>query len=221
MASDLIGNATLAERVCDKLRSEILNKTIKAGERITIKEVSDRFGVSNMPVREAFRVLEGESLLQMMAYKGAVVMQIDEGFIRDLYGVLRGIECVIYEGGIPHVTEEIIAKMKSLNAEMSKLEDSEEARLRFVGLNSAFHESILNLDTNRKAKELYDYNHHLITSFRKNADYTPSYERIKDAVNEHEMLISIAENQSISEVKQFVDRHSEGAMVDFLKQYTE
>lgn len=221
MVSDAIGNATLAERVCDKLRGEILNKTIKAGERITIKEVSERFGVSNMPVREAFRVLEGESLLQMMAYKGAVVMQIDERFIRDLYGVLRGIECVMYEGAIPNVTEEIIGRMKTLNGEMSKTRDTEEDRVKFVELNSSFHEMVLNLDTNRKAKELYDYNHHLISSFRKNEGYTPSFERIRNAVEEHDLLIAIAENQDISGIKQFADRHSEGAMVDFLKQYTE
>ena len=77
----LINNATIASRVTEQLREDIINKIIEPGSRITIKEISERYGTSNMPVREAFRTLEGEKLLEINAYKGATVQQINQNFV--------------------------------------------------------------------------------------------------------------------------------------------
>ncbi len=60
----LLNTPTIAARVTEQLREDIINKIIEPGSRITIKEVSERYGTSNMPVREAFRTLEGERKIQ-------------------------------------------------------------------------------------------------------------------------------------------------------------
>ena len=57
--------ATIANRVADQLRDDIVSHRIKPGSRITAKEIADKYGVSSMPVREAFSMLCGENLLEM------------------------------------------------------------------------------------------------------------------------------------------------------------
>ena len=100
MSEKIVADKTLAARVTDKLREDIINNKFEAGSRITIKEISERYGVSPMPVREAFRTLEGEKFLEINAYKGATVQRIDGSFVRDVYGILRALECLIYESAL-------------------------------------------------------------------------------------------------------------------------
>ena len=97
MAEKIVFEGTVASKVTERLREDIISKKIEAGSRITIKEISERYGTSNMPVREAFRTLEGEKLLEINAYKGATVLCIDETFVREIYGLLRALECVADE----------------------------------------------------------------------------------------------------------------------------
>ena len=59
MAEKIVFEGTVASKVTERLREDIISKKIEAGSRITIKEISERYGTSNMPVREAFRTLEG------------------------------------------------------------------------------------------------------------------------------------------------------------------
>lgn len=42
--------ATIANRVADQLRDDIVSHRIKPGSRITAKEIADKYGVSSMPV---------------------------------------------------------------------------------------------------------------------------------------------------------------------------
>lgn len=71
--------ATIANRVADQLRDDIVSHRIKPGSRITAKEIADKYGVSSMPVREAFSMLCGENLLEMNPYRGATVIAVTPG----------------------------------------------------------------------------------------------------------------------------------------------
>lgn len=114
MAEKIVFEGTVASKVTERLREDIISKKIEAGSRITIKEISERYGTSNMPVREAFRTLEGEKLLEINAYKGATVLCIDETFVREIYGLLRALECLIYESALPYIDDELIDELKAV-----------------------------------------------------------------------------------------------------------
>ena len=51
MAEKIVFEGTVASKVTERLREDIISKKIEAGSRITIKEISERYGTSNMPVR--------------------------------------------------------------------------------------------------------------------------------------------------------------------------
>ena len=69
---------SLRGRVFHKLREDILSGKYKENEELREAAIGDELGVSRTPVREAFRQLELEGLLQIVPNKGAYVTGIME-----------------------------------------------------------------------------------------------------------------------------------------------
>ena len=75
---------SLRGRVFHKLREDILNGKYKENEELKEVAIGEELGVSRTPVREAFRQLELEGLIQIVQSAGAVVegigIAIEKGF---------------------------------------------------------------------------------------------------------------------------------------------
>ena len=73
MTTDKVSRRTKADVVYEALQSAILAGNIRAGEHLRQEEVAARWNVSQTPVREAFRRLESEGLVEHAANRGVVV----------------------------------------------------------------------------------------------------------------------------------------------------
>ena len=71
----------------EKLRSAILDGRLPAGIALRQQELATLFGVSRMPVREALRQLEAQSLLRVETHKGAVVAPLINEDATDAYAL--------------------------------------------------------------------------------------------------------------------------------------
>jgi DNA-binding GntR family transcriptional regulator len=89
-----VGNQkVIAREVADQLREVIVSGRLRPGERLTELELANLFQVSRSPLREAFLQLENEGLVTLVPRKGAIVSEVSEADIRELYqvkGVLEG-----------------------------------------------------------------------------------------------------------------------------------
>ena len=74
--SEVTDKYSLRGRVFHKLRDDILNGKYKENEELREAAIGEEMGVSRTPVREAFRQLELEGLLQIVPNKGAYVTGI-------------------------------------------------------------------------------------------------------------------------------------------------
>lgn len=216
MSEKIVADKTLAARVTDKLREDIINNKFEAGSRITIKEISERYGVSPMPVREAFRTLEGEKFLEINAYKGATVQRIDGNFVRDVYGILRALECLIYESALEEMDTGVIRQLRYLNEQIRVYSNSAELGREYVDMNTQFHNTIMEHGKNNLALEQYYYYHGFIRTLRKR--YMPRQERVQIVVGQHEALIRALETKDVIALKKAVDVHVGSAMENFLTQ---
>ena len=63
------------EAVWKALRSAILDGSIAPGTRLRQDQVAVRWGVSSTPVREAFRRLEAEGLVELLPHRGVIVRE--------------------------------------------------------------------------------------------------------------------------------------------------
>ncbi|AQT82327.1 hypothetical protein B1R94_28430 [Mycolicibacterium litorale] len=69
---------SLRDETVDELRRLILNGELAPGERLNEFSISERLGVSRFPVREAFRRLEAEGLVQSTPRRGVRVVELDQ-----------------------------------------------------------------------------------------------------------------------------------------------
>ncbi|MEI2995307.1 MAG: GntR family transcriptional regulator [Roseburia hominis] len=73
------------EKVAAELRKAILSRQLQEGEAVTLESVANQLEVSVMPVREAFQILARDGLIKLQRNKGAVVLGINETYIREHY----------------------------------------------------------------------------------------------------------------------------------------
>lgn len=66
-----------AKEVCEGLRRRILTLDLRPGEPIDETQISEMFGVSRSPVREAINRLSAERLVVALPNRGAIVAPVD------------------------------------------------------------------------------------------------------------------------------------------------
>jgi DNA-binding GntR family transcriptional regulator len=87
-----LGRSSTAERVADILRDRIIEGLFKPGQRLSEESICEALGVSRNTLREAFRLLSHERLLDHRLNRGVFVRVLSAEDVADLYQVRRVIE---------------------------------------------------------------------------------------------------------------------------------
>ncbi|MCY3782142.1 MAG: GntR family transcriptional regulator [Chloroflexi bacterium] len=96
---------TLPEQIAARLRQEVLSSKLKPGDPLREVDLSERFGVSRGPVREAFRQLTQQGLLVLEPNKGVRVAENPSVEVRPLVVRLRRtIETFVLESIFERIT---------------------------------------------------------------------------------------------------------------------
>ena len=82
---------TLAESLRQKLEGAIAAGHLEPGSRLDEQEIAQRFGVSRTPVREAFRLMAANNLVELRGRQGATVRAIKAEALVEMFDEgLRG-----------------------------------------------------------------------------------------------------------------------------------
>src|SRR6185312_15420433 len=75
---------TLVEQIVEALVRAAAEGRILPGERLVEAEISRRFDVSRVPVREALRLLESQGIVTNAPYRGMRLMEVDARHLRQI-----------------------------------------------------------------------------------------------------------------------------------------
>jgi DNA-binding GntR family transcriptional regulator len=89
---------SIADQIYESLKSSIISAELKGGDRLFEAKVAESYQASRTPVREAFRRLEQDSLVERVAQGGVRVTQVTRKTVEDLFGI----RTVLEEYAIPH-----------------------------------------------------------------------------------------------------------------------
>ena len=78
--------------IAHALRNDILAARLSPGARLVEDELSARFGVSRVPVREALSQLQSEGFITHVRYRGATVSTTSTADVIELIQIRRGLE---------------------------------------------------------------------------------------------------------------------------------
>jgi len=136
----------------ERLRSAILDGRLPPGTAVRQQELATLFGVSRMPVREALRQLEAQSLLKVEMHKGAVVAPLIGEDAVDTYALRVLLETEALRQSIPLLDASDIASARGY---IQQLEN--ETRHAEIGrLNRLFHMALYSKATNKKLLRLIE-----------------------------------------------------------------
>lgn len=110
---------TLPEQIAARLQREVLSSKLKPGDPLREMDLSERFGVSRGPIREAFRQLTQQGLLVLEPNKGVRVAQNPSVEVRPLVVQLRRkIETFVLDSIFDRITADDLAVWDDILADI-------------------------------------------------------------------------------------------------------
>jgi len=116
---------TLTNKIAETLKQDINYGKITAGEAIIERKIAEQFHASNIPVREALRILEGEGFIIHRKFSGYSVRQINPEEMVELYDIIKYLSGQLLSRGIPRYTELTYHRFRTLIEEMDKTKDTD------------------------------------------------------------------------------------------------
>lgn len=138
---------SISDQIYEQLKQRILLGEIEPGERLMQNQVAENLRASRTPVREAFRRLEQDGLVERVPQGGVKVTGIDLDTIQDVFGIRKVLEAYAVELACDRITGEEISALKRLMIHAIETLKSADLGLetkmkRLFELNSQFHDTI-------------------------------------------------------------------------------
>lgn len=196
----------LAVELTDRLRRLIMEGELKPGDKVPERSLTERFGVSRTPVREAVKVLAAEGLIVLVPNRGAVVSRLTVAELEEVFPVLAALEGVAGELACRRASDEEIAAIRRLNDAMHAAFDLGD-RPTYFEINQQIHAAILGAARN----PTLTHQHQLVARRAARARYQANLtgERWRQAVSEHDALIEALEARDGKRLGALMKEHME------------
>ena len=205
---------SLRGRVFHKLREDILSGKYEENEELKEVAIGEDLGVSRTPVREAFRQLELEGLIQIIPNKGAYVTGITEKDVKDIYMIRSLLEGLCARWATEHITQEQLAEMEE-NIYLSKFHAQKGHLEQLAELDNRFHDIMYEAcDSKILEHQLKDFHQYVLRVRRKTL---ASKNRGPKSNEEHEEILQAIKAGDGERAEQLANRHMINAYDNMVK----
>lgn len=150
-----LGNKPLWQQVHDVLERMIIHREIKPGIKLHERELSERFGVSRGPIRQALLALQKDGWVEVRHHQGTYVRNPGKAEAHQLFEIRRILEPEAAAMAAQRASDEDVAELQEIVDEgFRALEDEnvDEA----IRLNTRFHRAICEITGNMLLAGLMD-----------------------------------------------------------------
>ena len=199
-----IARRPLHEEAADRLRDLIVQGRLAAGARLNERLLTIQLGVSRTPLREAFKVLATEGLVELLPNRGAIVSHIDSVRLQDSLAVMGALEALAGELACRNATEAQLNEIRALHYEMLAYH----ARGDLAGyfkFNQAIHLKIVKYSGNAVLYNTYRQLNGNVRRARYMANL--SKERWDAAVREHEEILAALGARDVKRIQALLSDH--------------
>jgi len=99
----------------EQLKADILNGALPRGCPLRQQELSARYNVSRIPVRDAIAQLKNQGWLVTHGKAGVMVPELNWREAEDLYQMRMALEVHLLEHALPNLTHEVLGRAKDIN----------------------------------------------------------------------------------------------------------
>lgn len=137
----------LHQEAAARLREMILSGELPPGMRLREVQLCEQLGVSRTPIREAFRTLAAEGLVELLPNRSVLVAELRMPDIEHLYRVFGALEGLAGELACQRITEAQIGEMGRLLSEMVDLHQKGD-RGHYMEINRQIHRMVIDIADN-------------------------------------------------------------------------
>ncbi len=190
-AIDSYSYEPLRKQVYKVLREAILKGELMIGEKITEMEIADELSVSRTPVREAFRMLEQEELINIIPQQGVFVAGVEtEKEIDDIFQLRAELEGLAAYLAAEKINEEQKELLKEYTKELEECIKNNDQR-GCIRVDIAFHRIIKEASNNKWLEKFLDTLFEQATRFRSSSfsrkgrmeEFLSEHMELADAIN--------------------------------------
>lgn len=139
------GAVSVVDMAVDRIRQKIMRGHYAPGQRLIEPDLAEQINVSRTALREAFRRLAAEGLLELALYKGASVRRLKKEDVQESFMIRELLEGLVARLATPAINRN--AKMKKALLEcrdvMRKTIKSADAGDAYTLSNAKFHQLLV------------------------------------------------------------------------------
>lgn len=216
----LLPNPVLTSRlrIGAAIRADILNGTLAAGQRLKAADLAARYGVSQIPVREALLQLEGEGLVLTSAHKGATIRNIDARFVSNIYEIRSVLESMLLMRAATSIRAEVLIALKATQDTYEAVAARNDT-MKMLAANREFHRRIDIAGDNEDAVQLLDRGWELLQALRLKFGYSKT--RWQTIARDHRQMIEALEAHDSIGAGDLSKRHCAAARDDLLQRMSD
>lgn len=194
----------LHEEATDRLRDLIVQGRLAPGTRLNERLLTAQLGLSRTPLREAFKILATEGLVELLPNRGAIVSQMDPVRLSETLAVMGALEALAGELACLNATEAQINEIRALHYEMRAYH----ARGDLAGyfkFNQAIHLKIVKYSGNAVLFNTYRQLNSNVRRARYMANL--SKERWDAAMREHDEILAALGARDVKRIRALLSEH--------------
>ena len=150
-----LGGMSKGEGVAAEIRLLIVSGEIEVDTLLTENQVAKQFDVSRSPVRDAFKLLQTDQLIQLERM-GAKVLQFGDQEKKELYDLRLMLESFAFSK-IKHIDRAPITKEMRKHLEMMKVAVKFEDAEAFTQHDIQFHEAMINASNHQYLQTFWNH----------------------------------------------------------------
>ena len=185
----MTGEASLAEEVAEILRTRIINGQYAIGEKLTENKVANELKVSRTPIRDAFKQLLKEDLVEYIPNKGFFARGFTISDMADVYAVRTSVEQLAIRRAIEMAGDRDIVRL------------GEHLELMSFYTENNFYEKLL------QANEEFHNMIYVMTGSRARKNTLKKEEDLPGIYAEHARIYEALKNRDVKEAEEAVRVH--------------
>ena len=204
--ADLVlkGESSLADEIVQILRGRIINGDYAIGEKLVENKIAEELKVSRTPVREAFKQLTKENLIEYVPNKGCFAKGFEQSDLLDIYAVRNAVEQLAVEWAIKNKTEEDMERLTEQLEVMKLYTDSGKVE-NLVRADEEFNKIIYQMTRSRFIMQaLMSYQEYIDLARQ---GILARKENLGKILDEHRKIFEAIKEEDVTAAKKAVEKH--------------
>ena len=195
---------SLRELALEHLRDSIVDGSLKMGQVLSERKISEDLGVSKSPVREALAQLRDEGLVSIEPQKGARVFSLSDSEVSQICDFRQAIEIAAFELALARDAAGLSNEMQRVVGEMG-LARSKGDEKQYLALDTIFHQLIFEHAGNDYLTASYSRYIGKIAALRTHLSKLPQHTQL--SFDEHAGIAAAVREGNLMQIKSLLTDH--------------